>query len=215
LKKPLQTFFLTPGSSLDISFSDDYYPVILLTASAVVPGGYQRYPGFTYVQGAADDEESWSHGLRSSQFWEHAETLLYSSTEDELIGAIKRIIDNEGPKEMLQDISAIASTGVSIGIGSMAMKHATIICGAKDQSTKELLYLSIPSKIKPVVALTQTIFPAVITFAVDNNILSYSPLSILAVDTSKDVTDLAVGVSLVLLSLFFDDQGSLISSQLM
>src|SRR5271170_2499410 len=94
LDKPLRPIFITPDSMVECTFSKDYYNVILLTASTIVPCGHKRIDGFVYVQGAADDEEAWSHGLTSSQFWNNNEMLLNCTREDDLVKAIQEIMSD-------------------------------------------------------------------------------------------------------------------------
>ena len=47
-----------------------------LTASNSEELGVGERKGWTYVQGAGDDEEAWSCGLTPAQFWLHSERLL-------------------------------------------------------------------------------------------------------------------------------------------
>jgi Rit1 N-terminal domain len=208
LDKPLKPIFITPESSLEITMSGEYYPVFLVTASEVVSAGYKRLEGYVYVQGAADDEESWSHGLTSIQFWEHADELVQCTREDELTRKISRIVGNQVPTEVEYECSAIGASGISLGIGSSARGAATIICGNPGESTEKTLYVDISHKSKPVRVLTKTIFPSVISFALANGILDHSPVTILAIDTSRQTLDLSIAVALVLLTLFFNDDGT-------
>jgi len=192
---------------LELNLSPEYYNVILVTASEVVPGGYNRHTGFTYVQGAADDEESWSHGLKSTQFWEHAATLLECNTEETLISTVKEVLDKQIPKARAIDVSCIAPTSLSLGIGSAPTNPPTIICGEDGQSTNDILYLTLSRKTKPVIALIQDIFPAAVTFAKKHSVLSCSPIIILAIDSSKVAIDLSIAITLILLTLLFDERG--------
>lgn len=54
----------------------DFSPIVCCTASRAVRDGIQRVRGYTYVQGAADDEESWSRGLTPALFRANIGTLL-------------------------------------------------------------------------------------------------------------------------------------------
>lgn len=84
LKKPLRPLWITPNSILADDpnrFLDvDYLPIILITASRTVPGGLDRQHGYTYVQGAADDDEMWGLGLKAHTFWQNREVLLASGS---------------------------------------------------------------------------------------------------------------------------------------
>jgi len=174
----------------------------------VVPGGYKRYPDFTYVQGAADDEESWSHGLNSRQFWAHTERFLDCSDDNQVLEIIREMVRTEPVEQSISDISPIGSTGLSLGVGFSSGDYPVIICGKEGESANKILYLNFPPKIKPVVALTERIFPDAVTFALKHGILRNSSLTILATNASRFALDLSVGVTLVLLSLFFNDSGS-------
>ena len=213
LDKPLRPVFITPESSMEIKFPETWYPVILVTASRPVPSGYRRVEGgFMYVQGAADDEEAWSHGLKSVQFWDNHTMLLECSREEEVIKLIEGIVgERTSTNEIEKDVSVIASTGLSLGIGDVTQGKTTIlVCGETRQSELEdinVLYLHIPTKSKPITLLTQKIFPQAIAFALDNGVLTNSPISILATDSSRQTLDLSISITLILLSLFFDDNG--------
>jgi len=56
-----------------------------------VPGGEDSENG--YIQGAADDHESWAHGLTAELFWKHKARLL-NTAEDELPTLIASIAQN-------------------------------------------------------------------------------------------------------------------------
>ncbi len=46
-----------------------------------MPSPPTREHGWSYGQGAADDEESWSHKLTATDFWQHRTALLKESKE--------------------------------------------------------------------------------------------------------------------------------------
>lgn len=97
VKKPLRPLWITQGSTLPNtppSFPD-FHPVVLCTASRRVHGGEGSENG--YIQGAADDQEAWSHGLTPKVFWNHEEKLL-GTNEDELPDVIADLVKTEkGP----------------------------------------------------------------------------------------------------------------------
>lgn len=82
LSKPLRPIWVTPESTLPEEHNElrnaEFYPIVLVTASRCVPDGYERLEGFSYVQGAADDEEMWASGLKPDIFWSNADHLLDS-----------------------------------------------------------------------------------------------------------------------------------------
>jgi tRNA A64-2'-O-ribosylphosphate transferase len=158
-----------------------------------------------YIQGAADDEEAWSHGLTSTQFWENHKTILKCTQEDELLDVIHDIVNNYIPMQMIAEVSPIACTGVSIGIGNAISGTTRIVCGTSGPETCDTLSLNLPVKSRPYIELTQRIFPAAVLFASENG---NSMISVVAIDTSRDALDLSIAVTLILLCLFFDDEGA-------
>ena len=202
---------MCPDTKMDIPMSDEYYPVFLLTASKCVANGHERVDGFIYVQGAADDEESWAHGLNSTQFWQNQNKLLECTQEDELLEVVNEIVRNVGPKTTQDDYSRIGVSNLCLGVGGSMTGAPTIVCshgaeGVLEQSMK--VNLSIPSKSKPLTVMIKTVFPAAISFALKHGILDNSSIAIVATDSSRQSLDLSIAVTLVLLSLFFDDQGT-------
>ncbi|KAJ8606660.1 hypothetical protein MRB53_040796 [Persea americana] len=92
LKKPLKACWLTPDvdlSNIGIE-SDDFHPVYLCTASSRVSADIAD--DATYVQGAADDHESWALGLNAVSFWQN-EVQLVAASEDELPDLISILVD--------------------------------------------------------------------------------------------------------------------------
>jgi tRNA A64-2'-O-ribosylphosphate transferase len=62
LSKPLRPFWVTTRSAAHISLPSDCLPVVCASASKQVEEGIERRSNnYTYVQGAADDHESWSN----------------------------------------------------------------------------------------------------------------------------------------------------------
>lgn len=63
LDRPLRPIFVSPASELDNATTsfEDFVPVVCASASklAAEADGLERARGFTYVQGAGDDHESW------------------------------------------------------------------------------------------------------------------------------------------------------------
>lgn len=84
MSKPLRPFWITPTSdlsSLPAWNSDlDFHPVVCCTASRRVLGSDAA--DNSYVQGAGDDSESWAHGLTPPIFWRHQQLLLRTAEEE-------------------------------------------------------------------------------------------------------------------------------------
>jgi tRNA A64-2'-O-ribosylphosphate transferase len=87
VSKPLRPFWVTVESQLPATPQtyEDFYPIVLCTASRRVKGGEVSEGG--YIQGAGDDAEGWSHGLTPGLFWQYEDELLATS-EEELPGLI-------------------------------------------------------------------------------------------------------------------------------
>ncbi|CCE64537.1 hypothetical protein TPHA_0I00300 [Tetrapisispora phaffii CBS 4417] len=60
-------------------------PIVLCTVSYQVQDGVDVRDGFTYVQGAADDHELWSHGLSPQLFWDNIELLNNLELSEEML----------------------------------------------------------------------------------------------------------------------------------
>lgn len=213
MDKPLRPVFITPESEPNFQLPDECYPLILLTASSFVPSRHIPDRRFVYVQGAADDEEAWSHKLTSIQFWENHKKLLRCTQESELVEVIQRIVDTATSTQTIAEVSPIASTSLYLGIGDSFQGTIRIVCREKepvlcDDSQTLSVFLAVKSK--PYVELTQKIFPAAVTFAYDHGILNNTKMKVVATDMSRSSLDLSIAVSLVLLCLYFDDEGEYI-----
>jgi len=208
--KPLRPIFITPVSDLNIVPSSEYNPVILLTASSSVLSDHRPVGRFRYVQGAADDEESWSHGLTSTQFWESREELLACTTEEKLISRIEDITRMVVPREVRPESAIIKPSGISLGIGITPETYPTIICGSETSPCRHgerVLYTNIPAKSRVAHVMVHEILPAVVSFALSHDILRTGLISIKAANPCREKLDLSIAVALVVLCLFFDDKG--------
>ncbi|KAK0280771.1 tRNA A64-2'-O-ribosylphosphate transferase [Friedmanniomyces endolithicus] len=92
LMRPMLPVWITPGCAHDLSSiarQPDHSLVVLVTASNCTSGGSQNVSN--YVQGAADDGESWALGLGPSTFWAN-NALLLNAPESALPSLIERIV---------------------------------------------------------------------------------------------------------------------------
>ena len=87
--KPLEPLWVSPDSVLPASIShrSDRNIVVLCTASGRTSSERSLS---NYVQGAADDSESWALGLDAATFWKHNDQLL-STSEDDLPALIQSL----------------------------------------------------------------------------------------------------------------------------
>ena len=204
LDKPLRPVFVSPDTQLErFTLEEDCYPVILVCASNSV---FQRTD--EYVQGAADDEEAWSHGITSSLFWQYHEKFLSCYTEEQLFDFLHSIPYSRIPDRTMSNTTQILSTNLFLGVGMSSYDKALRIhCDTHSvqfTSSSRIETITIPQNIKPLRVLTQHIFPAAISL-VD---LRTTSLTILATDISASSIDISTSIALILLCLFYDDNGT-------
>lgn len=215
LKKPLRPSWVTPDttSTQESIPSTNYHDIICCTASRRVFGAEMTEDG--YIQGAGDDSEGWSNGLTPTLFWRHREQLLAAVQED-ILDLIQGLIITD------QDNGAADSDAVKIGptrlyIGTLSSagqaEHydGIVACGGTvpfmpDQETKDVKKqktLDLPcgdGKLGSRALRSQfSRIPPFITSLPDCGL---SPKILFMCPTGKD---LSVGVMLVVLCLFFDD----------
>jgi hypothetical protein len=85
-RQPLPTTTTSSASSQLHPFSTMPYTTIICVCVSKLEGEYsgrdditERH-GWTYIQGAGDDEDNWAHGLTADSFWKHSLVLLHDST---------------------------------------------------------------------------------------------------------------------------------------
>lgn len=215
LRKPLRPVWITPETSpsacLIRDTSSEFYPVVCCTASRRVSGS-EASNG--YVQGAGDDSESWSHGLTSTVFWRHHQDLL-DAEEEELPGLIQTLMRGENDGGSTEDCVLITPMK-SVCLGTLAavmraqdfdiviscsdLKPNTVKVG-EEQMKGKILDLQCGSGKLGSRALRAKL-PAVSAFVSALTSGLESPRILFACHTGND---LAVGVALVVLCLFFDD----------
>lgn len=94
MQKPLRPFWVTQNSVLPAETPSfpNFHPVVLCTASRRVRGAEASEGG--YIQGAADDHEAWACGLTPKIFWDNVDVLL-NKNEDELPLLIEELVGKE------------------------------------------------------------------------------------------------------------------------
>ena len=82
ITKPLCPLWITPDSSnpSEPTCADAYFPIVCCTVSRHIQSSELSEDG--YVQGAADDSESWALGITPWMLWEHRKTLMDTSEAD-------------------------------------------------------------------------------------------------------------------------------------
>lgn len=116
LTKPIRPLWVTPASRLTSAQFEEYFTVVLVTASAQVQSGYSREHGFLYVQGAADDEEEWSHGLTPEVFWQNTESIL-TCPEEQLEQKISLLLSStrNSPTMSNSSLTHLLPTPIFVG----------------------------------------------------------------------------------------------------
>ena len=201
------------------SLSTEYHSVVCCTASRRVEGTEISENG--YIQGAGDDSENWSRGLTPSIFWKHKEQLL-RATEGDLIDIISRLLQTD------TRLSTICHGAVKIGstnlyLGNIPENVCTdsydgiIVCTnenspsivqttpASEAGSKDpMKYLHLPcGDGKLGSRALRSHLPRVPPFIASLPTSSHPPKILFASSAGKD---LAVGVALTALCLFFDDE---------
>lgn len=169
-----------------------------------------------YIQGAGDDSEGWSHGLTPTLFWSHRNQLLAAVEDDmpDLIQGLLRMDQDHGVDR--SDPVQLIPTSLYIGTPSNAAKaellyDGIVICGgtapfSKDQEAKKdrgkrtLDLLCGDGKLASRALRSQLLrIPPFIASLADHGL---PPKILFVCPTGKD---LSVGIALVVLCLFFDD----------
>jgi len=214
LKCPLVPLWTTQDLPLPtLPANSDFYPVILCTASRRVPGGEDSEKG--YVQGAADDSESWAHGLTAPLFWEHKDRLLETPDDDlpDLISSLFSLSSDAGlPRCMVIKPSTQLYIGTTeaanVEIESVSMH---ISCGQQcpavagtDRKVKHVHLNCAPGKVgsRQLRHELTKMLPVI-----DTVVSQPTPSRILV--TCPSGKDHSVGVALTILCLYADDSGRL------
>ena len=99
IKKPLRPIWVTPDSfntqsvqNVSWDTIEEFHPIVLCTASIMVQDNTDFRPGYTYVQGAADDHEEWASLLTPTILWDNIDVLgNMELTDDQLREEIEKI----------------------------------------------------------------------------------------------------------------------------
>ncbi|KAK9377170.1 tRNA A64-2'-O-ribosylphosphate transferase [Lipomyces chichibuensis] len=240
LDKPLRPIWVTPDVSLILRPEpptfDDFHAIVLCTASRTVQDGAERRQSYTYVQGAADDQEAWASGITPNLFWINKELLLKSSDYE-----VEEIVRNgqlkgdqsdlesrgTGNNTQLLDVTAIADTGIYIGKKKQsAINHydditdfntiidlSTSPTALPDTQTsnKEILQIPTPDGKKGSKQFRADL-PRIIAFfertCLSNKTSSESISSGIALLILCDTgSDFSVGAALSILSLYYNEEG--------
>lgn len=231
LEAPLRPFWITPGTSTyPTVFEEGIIPVLCVSASKqVCEKGLGRSAGYTYIQGSGDDHELWGMGLDPNKFWRHRQVLL-DADRGRLVGLVERIVEEkeEGGGIELTAITrvgglvSIASgstedvVGLYRGLGDSKEKVYIFITSStttqedndQDQAPpSQALHLSIPAGKRGQVGLLETVFPRAVDFIRSHVVFRGVLPGICCVCDSGNGFDRCVGVAVVVLQMFFDEEG--------
>ncbi|ODQ54581.1 initiator tRNA phosphoribosyl transferase [Saitoella complicata NRRL Y-17804] len=217
LSKPLRSLWHTPTSTLPPlpPTWDEFTPIVLCTASEYVDapeGTTSMESGWTYVQGAADDHELWSHGLNPSTFWDNSEKLLAAAPSD-VEKFVKRTTSTPNPRSA-PSYDRVGNTRIWVGNrASTGVRKwdAVVNCSLKYAEIEEgcpYLHLKIPEG-KPGRKELSRRLPEVVEWVRSNGFITRPKMAdgnaggvLVVCDQGRDRS---VGTALALLSIFYDD----------
>ncbi|KAK3115246.1 tRNA A64-2'-O-ribosylphosphate transferase [Teratosphaeriaceae sp. CCFEE 6253] len=214
LIKPMRSSWLTPGADHHLaaaSTNDQYMTVVLVTASNRMSEGSHNVAN--YVQGAADDSESWALNLDPASFWAN-NGLLLAASEDELPLLIQSLVAKaQFVTELRQPTLIVPSRQIWIATNATAEQmhggfDVVICCNASESSC---LVKALKGRYIRLACGTgkngsrqlRAELPKLEMLA---TLLSADSSILVACETGKD---LAVGVALAILCSYFGSDGSL------
>ncbi|KAF5355473.1 hypothetical protein D9758_006318 [Tetrapyrgos nigripes] len=222
LPRPLRPIWITPSTSKFPNFSNDsqsFIPIICASASQCIESGVDRRTGgFVYIQGSGDDHELWGVGLTPKIFWQHREAIL-SADRSEVMKVAATFVKDAGKQETRKP-SEIRKVGARILVCSVsdlpapeAIKDKTAwVMITSDQETvieesPRILPLLTSEGKKGQAHFLQHILPRSLAFI--GNQLSQGMKVYVACEDGKD---LSVGVAVVALQQYFDENGNFIGT---
>ncbi|KJY02118.1 tRNA a64-2'-o-ribosylphosphate transferase like protein [Zymoseptoria brevis] len=109
--KPMQIVWQRPGDQLPSAARQKSDSNLLVLCTASNQTSNETSSTSDYVQGAADDPESWSLGLDAAMFWTHLD-LLRQTSEDELSVLIAGLIKDPRADVVSRDVTLVRPTSV-------------------------------------------------------------------------------------------------------
>ncbi|KAK5115912.1 hypothetical protein LTR62_000368 [Meristemomyces frigidus] len=211
LSKPLRPVFVTPEDEPHLQALEDngeYHNIVLCTASSRSSQAVHHSSG--YVQGAADDSESWAFGLDARTFWAWVAELRNTPEKDlpakiQLILQSRRnhkerrptliqptsdiwISDNAAAKEACGEFDIIVSCGLAVDpdlSASMRGRYIHLTCDTGKNGSRQLRSQLPKLEILPSLLRPET--------------------KVLVSCTTGE--DIAVGVALAIICQFCNDSG--------
>ena len=157
LTRPLRPMYIDrttplPGSPKQLA-DLPFIPLLLCNPSNARQPGEDERRGWTYIQGAADDEAHWSRGLTVDEWWERREQLLSvagprecEELVDDIVGERKRRLEerkegNEGSEERKEAEVEMATH--AIGQSGLLIARAAEAPTAERAGVDAVLYLRV------------------------------------------------------------------------
>ncbi|KAK7472368.1 tRNA A64-2'-O-ribosylphosphate transferase [Stygiomarasmius scandens] len=225
LTRPLRPIWLTPASSRFPDFSDNsqpFTPILCVSASRCIDEGMdRRSEGFVYIQGSGDDHELWGMGLTPNVFWKHRDIILSADRAniDSVIAAV--VVEAKEDNGALRKPTAIQKVGGRLIVCSVndlpdkaqstEVDTALLLVTRGDKITGDgnphFLSLVTPEGKKGQSYFLQSIIPQALAF-IDRQ-LNLGACVCVACDDGKD---LSIGIAVVALQRFFDEDGNFVGS---
>jgi tRNA A64-2'-O-ribosylphosphate transferase len=215
--KPMEAAWITPDCDLPVEPPKTAVRnlTVLCTASGRTVSCANKPGSFEYVQGAADDSESWACGLTPILLWLHIDELL-STDEDDLPGLITRLASTSSAQPEIRKPVPIPPTK-NLWIASNASAAVwseefdiVISCSQKPDIVlvKKDSYIHLPCSTGKNGSRQLRTALSKLTY-LDGRLKSSNRVLV----TCHTGRDLAVGVALALICLFCDAEGNLLSSR--
>ncbi|TPX31028.1 hypothetical protein SmJEL517_g05568 [Synchytrium microbalum] len=225
IQLPLRPIWHCPSGNYGTADSTQSISIVLVCASRMVHDGLERSGHYCYVQGAADDEESWSRGLTPELFWNHSNDIFLADSVEDVVDDLvyQQLVTNQNTvsSDSIGSNSKIStntssswifqSATLSIAVGNRASgrppecwQHygAVINCGAPEfehPDSRKYLYLPIPEGKKGAQQLEECI-PVAIGFV--RSLLKDGPVRLLV--HCMQGKDRSVGIAMALMMEFVD-----------
>lgn len=214
LEKPMEPLWVTPDTVEFPPLPENKHAVILVTASGRTSSSIGNE---AYVQGAADDAESWARGLTAGLFWRHREDLLAASEEElptmiEALLLAEKILDASSGRvpTLVKPTNTIwiADNAAAEHVGSEY--DLVVCCGPEPSENLEAKlksrYLQLKCSKTPKIGSRdlRTQLPRLIASSSLRGVSAESKILV----TCPTGKDLAVGVALAVICLCIDGQGA-------
>lgn len=215
---PMRPVWITPDGKglLEPVVDESFHAIVLCTVSSRDSWDGTRTRD-DYVQGAADDHESWSCGLDATTFWKYSEQLLAAS-EDELPALIEQLLSQSGAQPILRGPTLIkpttcifisnqvAAQGFDVVIQCSPAPDPDIVASIQDGRYYHLACSAV-SKIG-----SRQLRSQLPKLDAAGSQLTCSAKILIACPTGKD---LAVGVALAMICLYFSGGGDFSGDSIM